>query len=1140
VSLGPELDPGNAGTDDWIPPDLFTQQVDALIEPPAWSPVGPVFDPGAYQQPGTYTYDIPQLIEPPKFPDFVPLHTPMAAERNAMLQDALVTEYRPAMAAPLEGTPEFTQTQMDIAQPAPRVRVPLSIPAQQRFAQEASDWAEKQRNLEYLGGVGQRARDAQQSQIPPGLEGFMAATEFIADQWKAVGGGLITAGTPQAEIVSAAVASRLADEGIDPNSQMGYLRGNEIRNELNRQIFEEGARLEPGAGFLFEAANPVYFALPPVARLAAAPLRAAGVPGAGLIESAIANGGIPYIEKLVGLPFKAAAKALPAITRGIADFVSHPAVKEFIQIETGAGRAMARGLPDRLNAETLAQRIGAPVTAGQRGQNDILRAAILAREISRQLEADVVALPAFGRWMNDQAGESVVTAALNGTPEAVAVLSRRVDEALRAMRDRGEAVTVDRATSVQAIAFGAPVAAAVGGDEEITPAEGLGAAAIIAALSRGKVKPIIGRANAAQKKLVGQLAAAVNHKDAGALARSLARFESGQPVSKLAFDAFSKMDSEVREMIRKVGGAPTVAAATAAGATLAADEDQDNALGLLAIGALAAHQRGPALARLKGPAYNLLRTGITNRAAAGMTADQIAAHYQTSLEKVLRAAGVNPTGDRAKHLVDLFLKSTATPPAAALGPGGTVAAAAGAAPPAVLQKEGLLTSIWGALKSVKSTFDISHIGRQAVKLIPTHPVVAAGMLRDTFKALKDPNFWNTQVDAFKQSPDWARFVDGWGLYIADPNASARMLEEAFPTRIMQRAPLLDRFNAAYSAGLNSMRWNTMDSIVRGHEQGFISKARAALGASSATATSLATKKPITFVAISDDAGKGLARMVNVNSGRGYLGKAEGAALALNSVFFSPRYTVSTPEAIVDPLRALAERNPAVAFESAKSLVGFLTAGFATLKVAEAAGAEIEWLDPSSSEFLKIKFGDTRYDIWAGTQQTVVLFARLLTALVKPDTELADQWGISEWEGIPRDHFETITNWVQNKFHPGIETVAGTTALIGSEEGTAENRFDEVFGWVDVGGGAFVPITPMNILEAILDVSEGEKTAMEAAIDAGASIIGVGVNTYSEEGGEAPLSRLANKFLDRPSAAPTPTGAPAPKPAAPGGSKYDRR
>ena len=49
-------------------------------------------------------------------------------------------------------------------------------------------------------------------------------------------------------------------------------------------------------------------------------------------------------------------------------------------------------------------------------------------------------------------------------------------------------------------------------------------------------------------------------------------------------------------------------------------------------------------------------------------------------------------------------------------------------------------------------------------------------------------------------------------------------------------------------------------------------------------------------------------------------------------------------------------------------------------LADAAGMDVE-MDPRSSDFMKPKVGNTRFDVFGGLQQNVVFFSRMVTRYV---------------------------------------------------------------------------------------------------------------------------------------------------------------
>ena len=111
--------------------------------------------------------------------------------------------------------------------------------------------------------------------------------------------------------------------------------------------------------------------------------------------------------------------------------------------------------------------------------------------------------------------------------------------------------------------------------------------------------------------------------------------------------------------------------------------------------------------------------------------------------------------------------------------------------------------------------------------------------------------------------------------------------------------------------------------------------------------------------------RAIADFINVASGKGNLKAFGKTAKTLQYLFFAPRFAVSrfqTPYKLYQYWDM-----PRVRAAIAKDLGKTLAAGTTTLALAKAAGAEVG-MDPRSSDFGKIKIGDTRIDIWAGFQQ----------------------------------------------------------------------------------------------------------------------------------------------------------------------------
>lgn len=145
--------------------------------------------------------------------------------------------------------------------------------------------------------------------------------------------------------------------------------------------------------------------------------------------------------------------------------------------------------------------------------------------------------------------------------------------------------------------------------------------------------------------------------------------------------------------------------------------------------------------------------------------------------------------------------------------------------------------------------------------------------------------------------------------------------------------------------------------------------------------------------------------------------------------------------------------------------------------AKAAGMEVE-VDPRSSDFGKIKVGDTRYDIWGGFVQYVTLISRLATGETKSG-DLVKKLGKRQ-----DDAFYTF---LRSKASPEL----GTGLNFATNE-----RLD--YEPVTIGGEALDFISP--ILWA--DVADAYKDGgvQKAFITALLAAHGVGATTYESKGG----------------------------------------
>jgi hypothetical protein len=176
--------------------------------------------------------------------------------------------------------------------------------------------------------------------------------------------------------------------------------------------------------------------------------------------------------------------------------------------------------------------------------------------------------------------------------------------------------------------------------------------------------------------------------------------------------------------------------------------------------------------------------------------------------------------------------------------------------------------------------------------------------------------------------------------------------------------------------------------------------------------------------------KAMAEYINSTTGRGSVGKLEAAAPILNSLFFSPRLIASRLNLLTTPFnpKKYTSLPKEVRVEYFKGLAKFVGVGLSVLALAQLGGAEVED-DPRSSDFGKIKSGNTRWDIWGGFQQYIRVFAQLLSGQRKS----SNSGNIQELDGsgaFGTNRGDVATSFARGKLAPvpsmAWNFISGTT------------------------------------------------------------------------------------------------------------------
>lgn len=267
--------------------------------------------------------------------------------------------------------------------------------------------------------------------------------------------------------------------------------------------------------------------------------------------------------------------------------------------------------------------------------------------------------------------------------------------------------------------------------------------------------------------------------------------------------------------------------------------------------------------------------------------------------------------------------------------------------------------IASSTKGIVASLDNSFFGRQGIKMFWTNPDIWAKAFAKSWG-----DFGKTIAGG---DPTLAVKADVFSRPNAMNNKYKNMkvaigidFEEAFPTSIPERIPVFGRFykasENAFTLAAMRMRADYADRLIAKAEAFGVDMARKGKQA------------------------EGIGALVNAMTGRGNITMSKKSADVVNATFFSLRFLKSNFDTLTAQRLGFAvEKGPARDFvrrQAAGNLLKIVGGMAAVLFTAEQLWPEsVEW-DPRSSNFGKIKIGNTRFDITGGMGSMVTLAARL--------------------------------------------------------------------------------------------------------------------------------------------------------------------
>ncbi|QDP56934.1 MAG: hypothetical protein Unbinned2691contig1000_8 [Prokaryotic dsDNA virus sp.] len=396
-------------------------------------------------------------------------------------------------------------------------------------------------------------------------------------------------------------------------------------------------------------------------------------------------------------------------------------------------------------------------------------------------------------------------------------------------------------------------------------------------------------------------------------------------------------------------------------------------------------------------------------------------------------------------------------------------------------------------RALMSSLDLSAPLRQGIFLIGRKEFWKA--LPSMFKYFGSDDAYKSLMRDIVKRPTYPAMVKGKLAFSSlDGKLSSR--EEDFMSEWADKVPGVRPSNRAYTGFLNKLRADTFDSIyTKMQEAGVDFKA-------------------------DPKALKDLGTYISNATGRGDLGRFNSSAPLLTAALFSPRLLAARVNMLRPDLYY--KMHPAVRKQALRDLALFGGAALTVATLGSLAGADVE-IDPRSSDFGKLRVGNTRYDILGGFGQYLTLGARMAMFLGGSTYEK-----LSGEEGP--DHYKTTSTGETKKYNDpsaglyGQKAGGALTQFFRNKLAPVPSYMVDGFMGENVIGEEFsagndilkrvVPMFAQDVYEMANEYGTAQGVAMSAP-----GIFGVGVQNFTptnldpEAEVEAPESFTDNSLED---------------------------
>lgn len=366
-------------------------------------------------------------------------------------------------------------------------------------------------------------------------------------------------------------------------------------------------------------------------------------------------------------------------------------------------------------------------------------------------------------------------------------------------------------------------------------------------------------------------------------------------------------------------------------------------------------------------------------------------------------------------------------------------------------------NVAGFSKSILAAFDNSALLRQGWKNLFAHPEIWYQNAKQSFVDMAE-EFGGTHVLDAVQADILSRPNALNGRY-RKAGLAIGNVEEAFPTSLPEKVPLLGRAYKASESAFTGFQYRMRADVFDKY-----------MDIAERSGVDLGDRAQL----------ESIGKLVNSLTSRGHLGAAEPAANVVNVLMFSGRKLKSDLD-FLTAHQLEAGVTPFVRKQAAINLVKVVSGTAAILAIAHAVNPEsVDW-DPRSSDFGKIRDGDTRFDVTGGIGSLATLAARLATMSSKSSTS-GKVSKLNSGKFGAATGTDLVYNFFENKLSPAAGVVRDVLK--------GETRAGEKPTPLNEGAALVTPLPISNAVELYQD-PKSAGVLLGTLADA----FGIATNTY---------------------------------------------